>query len=103
MVGYEMADMLNFKTGYAWPSQELLAEKIGCSVRTVREATAKLADSDTGLWFRRALDGKNYCYYPRFERLNVPVGSVDNTGKSRHATPANHRQKLPPILLSRTH
>jgi len=88
-IGYEIADALNFKTGYAWPSQKFLAEKTGFSERTIWAATKKLADSQTGIWFRRELDEKNYCYYPRFERLKEPPAPVDNTRKSQQVTPAN--------------
>ena len=38
----------------------------------MQRATDLLADPETGLWFRRELDGANYCYFPRFERLNEP-------------------------------
>jgi hypothetical protein len=88
MIGYEIADLLNFKTGYSWPSQRLIVEKIGCCERTVREVTKLLADEGSGLWFRRQLDGKNYCYYPRFERLKEAPSPVDDTGKMEHRTPA---------------
>jgi hypothetical protein len=69
VMGWKIADLLNFKTGYAWPSEEFLAEKTHCSPRTARRAIARLTDERTG-WFRRELDGRNNCYFPRFERLD---------------------------------
>jgi hypothetical protein len=86
LIGYEIADRLNFKIGYAWPSQELIAEKVRCDVRTVRRAMERLTHEKTG-WFRRELDGKNYCYFPRFERLNQPPQPVENTGHLVQRTP----------------
>jgi hypothetical protein len=71
LVGWEIAELLNFKTGYAWPSEEFLAEKTHCGLRTVRRAVARLTDEQTG-WFRRELDGRNNCYFPRFEQLDRP-------------------------------
>jgi hypothetical protein len=71
LIGWEIVELLNFKTGYAWPSQEFLAEKSHCGLRTVRRAVARLSDEHTG-WFRRELDGRNNCYFPRFERLDRP-------------------------------
>ena len=89
LIGYEIADRLNFKTGYAWPSQELIAEKSHCDERTVRRAMERLTHEKTG-WFRHQLDGRNYCYYPRFDRLNEPPNPVDNTGHLVHPTPDIH-------------
>jgi hypothetical protein len=86
LVGLELVAGLNAKVGYAWPSQETIAQKIGCSKRTVQRATDLLADSETGLWFRRELDGANYCYFPRFERLKEPLPPVDNRRHLRNAT-----------------
>jgi hypothetical protein len=86
LIGYGIADRLNFKTGYAWPAQDTIAEKIGCVKRTVQRATDLLADGETGLWFRRELDGRNYCYFPRFERLKEPRQPVDNRRHFVHAT-----------------
>ena len=93
LIGYEIADRLNFKTGYAWPSQELIAEKVRCDVRTVRRAMERLTHETTG-WFRRELDGKNYCYFPRFERLNQPPQPVENTGHLVQRTPDIQADKM---------
>ena len=86
LIGLELVAGLNAKVGYAWPSQETIAQKVGCSKRTVQRATDLLADPETGLWFRRELDGANYCYFPRFERLNEPRRPVDNRRHFRHGT-----------------
>lgn len=71
------------------PVVDLIAEKVLCDVRTVRRATVRLCGEQTG-WFRRELDDKNYCYYPRFERLNEPFPPVDNTGHLEHQRPDIH-------------
>jgi len=89
IIGYKIADLLNFTPGCSWPSQEYLAEQTGFSERTIRTSTKRLADSDFGLWFSRSLDGKNYCYFPRFDRLSQTLTPVENTGKSRPRTSAN--------------
>ncbi len=86
LIGLELVAGLNAKVGYSWPSQETIAQKVGCSKRTVQRATDLLADPETGLWFRRELDGANYCYFPRFERLNEPRRPVDNRRHFRHGT-----------------
>jgi hypothetical protein len=86
LVGLEIAGRLNFKTGYSWPAQDTIANKVGCSKRTVQRATDLLADQETGLWFRRVLDEKNYVYHPRFERLKEPRQPVDNRRHLRRGT-----------------
>ena len=86
LIGLELVAGLNAKVGYSCPSQETIAQKVGCSKRTVQRATDLLADPETGLWFRRELDGANYCYFPRFERLNEPRRPVDNRRHFRHGT-----------------
>jgi hypothetical protein len=70
LIGRAIADGLNYRTGYAWPSQEFLARKVLCSARTVKRAIAMLVDEQSG-WFRRQLDGRNNCYFPRFDRLDT--------------------------------
>ena len=87
VVGYHIADLVNFKTGYAWPSQKFLAAKIPCKLRTVQRAVARLVDEETG-WFRREVDSRNNCYFPRFERLNEPQDTRHN---SRHFRPSDTR------------
>src|SRR5208282_6161726 len=62
-IGYEIADYLNYNTGYAWPSQEILAQRAHCCVKTVERATAKI----DGLWFTREIVGSNYRYIPKFD------------------------------------
>jgi len=81
LIGYEIADYLNFKTGNAWPSRERLAERTFFSVKTVQRETRILAD-DHGGWFQREIDGDSYCYTPRFDRLKTSA-AVDEGGRSR--------------------
>lgn len=95
-IGYELADKVNFKTGYAWPSQEWLAEKVGLNERTVRRATAALCDEKSG-WFRREFDNKSYCYFPRFDQLNDPAPPVENTGHLERQIP--DIQRAPNVRL----
>jgi Helix-turn-helix domain len=64
LVGYEIADHLNHKTGDAWPSQETLADRTGYSVKTVQRATKRLE-----FWFTRKIDGESYRYFPKFDQL----------------------------------
>jgi hypothetical protein len=63
-IGYEIADLLNCKTGDAWPSQEYLAKRTGYSVKSVERATKKL-----DVWFQRNFDGKSYRYVAKFDQL----------------------------------
>ena len=70
-IGHEIADYLNFRTGDAWPSQEYLARRSDCCVKTVERATKRLAGTGEhdGLWFTREIDGKGYRHLPKFDRL----------------------------------
>lgn len=78
LIGYEIADHLNVRTGDAWPPQEYLATKVGCSLKTVERATRILAGGtmDNGRWFRREIDGKVYRLIPRFDQ----IGSIAAKG-----------------------
>lgn len=82
LIGYEIADHLNFKTGNAWPSRQRLAELTFFSVKTVERETKMLADDQCG-WFQRDIDGDSYCYTPRFDRLKRP----EATAEGRHSRP----------------
>jgi hypothetical protein len=70
-IGHDLADCLNFRTGDAWPSQEYLAWRSDCCVRTVERATKRLAGTGEydGLWFTREIDGNGYRYRPKLDRL----------------------------------
>jgi hypothetical protein len=98
LIGRAIADGLNFRTGYAWPSQEFLAQKVRCGLRTVKRAVALLVDDQNG-WFRREVDGRNNCYFPRFERLNrghdrgqpcPPIGAKDGVTSGPLSSVENH-------------
>ena len=89
LIGREIADHLNFKTGDAWPSREYLAAQTDFSVKTVERATRVLAGGtmDNGRWFRREIDGRGYRYIPRFDQLDgrrsATAKAVDNRRHSR--------------------
>ena len=53
----------------------------------MQRAVARLVDEETG-WFRREVDSRNNCYFPRFERLNEPPDTRHNT---RHFRPSDTR------------
>jgi len=69
MVGYFIADHINFQAGYAWAGQERLAELAGVSIRTVARACIVLEDDG---WFRRELSGRNWLYFPNWLRSETP-------------------------------
>jgi hypothetical protein len=64
LIGYEIADHLNYQTGDAWPSQKFLAIRTGYSEKTVERATKELDG-----WFAREIDGNGYRYVPKFDKL----------------------------------
>jgi hypothetical protein len=98
-VGYEIADYLNYQTGDAWPSQEIIARRVGCCVRTVERVSKVLAGTaeTDGLWFSREIDGASYRYIPKFDRLTQP-NTRQNVGY-RHPTIAT---KTPDIRDQKT-
>jgi hypothetical protein len=103
LIGYEIADHLNERTGDAWPPQEYLATKVGCSLKTVERATRVLAGGtmDNGRWFRRELDGKVYRYVPRLDQIGkidaeTPKAREDSTGGRASSSP----QRKAPGLAS---
>ncbi len=85
VVGFHLTDHVNFRTGYAWPPQERLAELAGVTVRTVHAACIALENDN---WFRRQLSGRNWLYIPNWLRLETPeiVSGVQcrNTGNDFH-------------------
>jgi hypothetical protein len=66
-IGYEIADHWNFKTGYAWPPQQLLADRTGYCIRTVERAV-KVLTGGPNAWFRSEIDSRNYKYFPKLDR-----------------------------------
>jgi hypothetical protein len=98
VVAWEIADLVNPRTGYAWASQEWMAARLGCSERALRDVTAVLCDDVTG-WFRRELEGPpgrmNYVYHPRWERLST---TVENTGDAK---PTRRQNRVRPTGKSR--
>src|SRR6202050_1297092 len=86
LIGYEIADFLNSRTGDAWPSQDRLAARTGYSVKSVERATKQLAGSGLteGLWFSREIDGRAYRYVPKFDQLDK-ADTRQNVGY-RHPT-----------------
>ena len=88
LIGYEIADHLNERTGDAWPPQEYVAKKVGCSLKTVERATRVLAGGtmDNGRWFRRELDGKVYRYIPRFDQIGKADAEVSKARGARDDT-----------------
>jgi hypothetical protein len=87
-IGSEIADYLNYETGDAWPSQEVIARRANCSVKSVERATKLLAGTEKidGLWFTREIDaaGGSYRYIPKFDRL-TQMSTRQNVGY-RHPT-----------------
>jgi Helix-turn-helix domain len=89
LIGYEIADHLNERTGDAWPPQEYLATKVGCSLKTVERATRVLAGGtmDNGRWFRREIDGKVYRYIPRFNQIGATAVKGSKAVQLAHDAP----------------
>jgi hypothetical protein len=71
-IGYEIADLLSYKTNDAWPSQNYLAKRSSYNIKTVERATKRLAGTSEidGLWFSRKTNGRGYRYIPNFDRLS---------------------------------
>jgi hypothetical protein len=94
LVGHEIADMINFDTGYAWPSQETLAKALGLAERTVRSAVEQMNRKH----FVIERDGRSNRYFPIWPTETpanfagvIPAKHDTDTGKTRHPTPAkNH-------------
>ena len=107
LVGYFLADHINFRTGYAWPPQQLLAELAGVTTRTVHAACIALEGDN---WFRRQLNGRNWIYIPNWDRLETPETisgvqcrkSGNDFSEHRKLSTSNTGSQLPPILSNRT-
>ncbi|MBR0855456.1 DnaA N-terminal domain-containing protein [Bradyrhizobium liaoningense] len=113
LIGAEICSLTNFRTGYAWCSQEYLAEQLGLVLRTVKSAVAALKAAG---YIEVQKVGRENRYAPIFadEKVqNLPLSeteqvqnlpqSDDDRGKKGdeqgQKTPANRGKKVPPISL----
>lgn len=78
IVGWEIGDNLNARTGDAWPGQQYLADKLSLGVRTIRRGTAAVME---GGYFRIEMVGRSRHYVPCFEKA-ANLAAVD-TGQIR--------------------
>jgi hypothetical protein len=98
IVGYEIADHLNRRSGDAWPGQKYLADRLGIAERTVRRAVADLVHAG---WFSTEMDGRAWRYLPNYGRITQTPDNLAgvNTGhrqrKHRTLATATPDKKVP--------
>jgi DNA-binding transcriptional MocR family regulator len=83
--GLEIANHVNVKSGCAWPSEQRLAQLLGCSRKTVQRAVSELVAAR--LIYRKKQRGRSNQYRLRFEAVEREVAgdkthSVDKTACS---------------------
>jgi hypothetical protein len=99
LVGYYIADLVNDISGYAYPPQEYLADKLGLTIKTVQRAARDLGD-----YFdieREEQDGRCKRYHPRpgfprlGEKLSPNIG--DKKGENRRQKRRRLQDKKNPL------
>ena len=77
LVGYEIADNINVRSGDAWPSQEYIGRRLGIEVRSVRRGIAQLLRAG---WFKSEIDGRTWRYIPCFEQTDRKADNLSGIG-----------------------
>ncbi len=78
-VGWLLADFFNVERGFAWPSQEMIAERLEITARSVRRAVLRLRDKgwfkvDTGGGRTPGGNGLSNAYIPVWAKILPPPG-----------------------------
>jgi hypothetical protein len=99
LVGWYIADLVNDISGYAYPPQEYIADKLGLTIRTVQRAARDLAE-----YFdieREEQDGRCKRYHPRpdFPRVDDKLSHKkgDKNGANRRQKPSRIGDKNTPL------
>ena len=88
LVGWLIADHVNTKRGYAWPSQEQIRNKLGLSVRHVRRAIRDLLECG---YFEVDKKGRNHEYRIATpdKKSGVDTGHIEPKCRTRPAEKAD--------------
>jgi hypothetical protein len=84
LVGVYLLGRVNRATGCAWPASNTVAADLHVSLRTVKNATAKLDRLEYFRIERNVRGGSNH-YFPRFERSanSAPLSSAETSGAEK--------------------